>query len=87
MCWFAAVRRLVRDPRAEVRRIAESRARSRLLHPFGGGDVDREFFALSDVTIAALDDASSPRTASFLMVARGHVRLVALAGEEAFAPH
>ena len=46
---------------------------------------DREFFALSKVTIAALDDASTPRTAEFMMVARTHVRIVALAGEEAFA--
>jgi hypothetical protein len=46
---------------------------------------DREFFALSEVTMAALDDASTARTISFLMVARQHVRIVALAGEEAFA--
>lgn len=41
--WFMGLRRMVRDPRAELRRYAEVRARSRLLHPFGGGDVEREF--------------------------------------------
>jgi hypothetical protein len=46
---------------------------------------DREFFALSQVTMSALDDASATRTVAFLMVARSHVRIVALAGEEAFA--
>ena len=45
---------------------------------------DREFFAVSDATISALDDAESHRTASFIMVARRHVTLVALAGEESF---
>jgi hypothetical protein len=34
---------MVRDQRGEIRRIAEMRARSRRLHPFGGGDVEREF--------------------------------------------
>jgi hypothetical protein len=46
---------------------------------------DREFFAVSDVTITSLDDAESTRQASFLMVARRHVTLVALAGEELFS--
>jgi hypothetical protein len=46
---------------------------------------DREFFAVSDVTITALDDAESTRQASFLMVARRHVTLVALANEERFS--
>jgi hypothetical protein len=46
---------------------------------------DREFFAVSDVTITSLDDAESTRQASFLMVARRHVTLVALAGEEQFS--
>jgi hypothetical protein len=45
---------------------------------------DREFFALSDVTVAALDDPSSQRKASFLMVARQHVRVVTLADETGF---
>lgn len=42
-CWFAGFRRLLRDPRTGIREIAEARARSRLLHPFGGGDVEMEF--------------------------------------------
>ncbi|MEA2481026.1 MAG: hypothetical protein QOJ07_2948 [Thermoleophilaceae bacterium] len=46
---------------------------------------DREFFALSDVTIASLDDPSQTRTATFLMVARSHVTLVALASETDFS--
>jgi hypothetical protein len=45
---------------------------------------DREFFAVSDATISALDGAESIRSASFLMVARRHITLVALAGEETF---
>jgi hypothetical protein len=43
LCWFAGVRRLVQDPQGEIRRNAEMRGRSRLLHPFGGGDVERAF--------------------------------------------
>jgi hypothetical protein len=46
---------------------------------------DREFFAVSDATISALDDTESARTAGFIMVARRHVTLVALASEEQFA--
>jgi hypothetical protein len=46
---------------------------------------DREFFAVSDVTITALDDTESMRRAGFIMVARRHVTLVALASEEQFA--
>jgi hypothetical protein len=46
---------------------------------------DREFFAVSDVTITALDDTESTRRATFIMVARRHVTLVALASEEQFA--
>jgi hypothetical protein len=46
---------------------------------------DREFFADSDATITALDDTESTRRASFIMVARRHVTLVALAAEEQFA--
>jgi hypothetical protein len=46
---------------------------------------DREFFAVSDATISALDDTESSRTAGFIMVARRHVTLVTLASEEQFA--
>src|SRR5437588_11033668 len=46
---------------------------------------DREFFALSDSTVTALDAPEVTRHASFLMVARAHVRLVALASEESFS--
>lgn len=46
---------------------------------------DREFFAVSDATITALDDTESSRTAEFIMVARAHVTLVALASDEQFA--
>ena len=46
---------------------------------------DREFFAVSDVTITALDDTESTRRAAFIMVARRHITLVALASEEQFA--
>jgi hypothetical protein len=46
---------------------------------------DREFFAVSDVTITSLDDTESTRKAAFIMVARRHVTLVALASEEQFA--
>jgi hypothetical protein len=45
---------------------------------------DREFFALNDATVTALDAPEQTRTASFLMVARTHVRIVALAAEESF---
>lgn len=46
---------------------------------------DREFFAISDATITALDETESTRTAAFIMVSRRHVTLVALASEEQFA--
>ena len=46
---------------------------------------DREFFAVSDAVITALDDTESTRRAGFIMVARRHVTLVALASEEQFA--
>lgn len=46
---------------------------------------DREFFAVSDARISALDDTDSTRTVAFIMVARRHVTLVALASEEQFA--
>ena len=45
---------------------------------------DREFFALNDATVTALDAPEQTRQASFLMVARSHVRIVALAAEESF---
>ncbi len=45
---------------------------------------DREFFALSDTTVTALDAPEVTRHASFVMVSRAHVRLVALASEESF---
>jgi hypothetical protein len=45
---------------------------------------DREFFAVSDATISSLDAAESQRKASFIMVARRHITLVALASEESF---
>ena len=43
VCWFAGFRKYVHDPRAAIQEIAEARAKSRLLHPFGGGDVEAEF--------------------------------------------
>ena len=43
---------------------------------------DREFFSVSDATITALDGTGSPRQTGFIMVARRHVTLVALASEE-----
>jgi hypothetical protein len=45
---------------------------------------DREFFALNDAVVTALDAPEQIRTASVLMVARSHVRIVALAAEESF---
>jgi hypothetical protein len=41
--FFGKGRDVWRDPDAYDRRVAEARARSRVLHPFGGGDVEREF--------------------------------------------
>jgi hypothetical protein len=46
---------------------------------------DREFFAVSDATLTALDAPDHVRHAKFLMVARRHVRMVTLAAEESFA--
>jgi hypothetical protein len=43
---------------------------------------DREFFALADARITNLDSPDQARDTSFLMVARGHVRLIVLAAEE-----
>jgi hypothetical protein len=45
---------------------------------------DREFFAINDAVVTALDAPEVTRNASFLMVARAHVRIVALAAEESF---
>ena len=45
---------------------------------------DREFFAINDATVTALDAPEVTRHASFLMVSRAHVRLVALVAEESF---
>jgi hypothetical protein len=45
---------------------------------------DREFFALNDARVTTLDAPEQQRSASFLMVARAHVRIVALAAEESF---
>ena len=47
---------------------------------------DLEFFALNDAVVTALDAPEQTRQASFLMVARSHVRIVALAAEESFGP-
>jgi hypothetical protein len=41
---------------------------------------DREFITLSDATIEPLDGSSQARTEPFLMIGRGHVRLIAPAG-------
>ena len=45
---------------------------------------DREFFAINDANVTALDAPEQTRHASFVMVSRAHVRLVALAAEESF---
>ncbi len=45
---------------------------------------DREFFAINNATVTALDAPEQTRHASFVMVSRAHVRLVALAAEESF---
>ena len=44
---------------------------------------DREFFAVSDATVTSLDTPGDTREASFLMVARSHVRLVVPADQSA----
>jgi hypothetical protein len=43
---------------------------------------DREFFALNEAVVTPLDAPEETRRASFLMVGRAHVRLIALAAEE-----
>jgi hypothetical protein len=47
---------------------------------------DREFFAVSEATLTALDSPDQVRHAEFLMVARRHVRMVTLASEESLGP-
>jgi hypothetical protein len=44
---------------------------------------DREFFTLSEATVEALDTPGESRTASFLMVGRNHIRLIASASDTA----
>jgi hypothetical protein len=48
---------------------------------------DREFFAINEATLTALDAPDQVRHTSFLMVARRHVRMVTLAAEESFPDH
>jgi len=43
---------------------------------------DREFFTVSDATVTELDRPEESRHASFLMVGRSHVRLIATASED-----
>src|SRR3954463_3395547 len=38
---------------------------------------DREFLTISDAKIEPLDGSGQPRTEQFLMIGRGHVRLIA----------
>jgi hypothetical protein len=45
---------------------------------------DREFFAINEATLTALDAPDLVRRVEFLMVARRHVRMVTLAAEESF---
>jgi hypothetical protein len=45
---------------------------------------DREFFAVSDATLTALDRPEDVEHVPFLMVARRHIRLVTLAEEQAY---
>jgi hypothetical protein len=42
---------------------------------------DREFFTVSDATVVALDQPDDTRKASFLMVGRNHIRLIASASD------
>jgi hypothetical protein len=42
---------------------------------------DREFFTVSDATVVALDAPGDARKASFLMVGRNHIRLIASASD------
>ncbi len=45
---------------------------------------DREFFAVNDATLTALDAPDHVEQVPFIMVARRHIRLVTLAQEQAF---
>jgi hypothetical protein len=38
---------------------------------------DREFITVSDATIELLDGSGQPRSEPFLMIGRGHVRMIA----------
>ena len=38
---------------------------------------DRDFLTLSDATVEPLDGSAQARTEPFLMIGRGHVRLIA----------
>ena len=42
---------------------------------------DREFFTVSDATVESLDSPGQTRKASFLMVGRSHIRLIASAAD------
>jgi hypothetical protein len=45
--WFVAGRKMVRDPHGEFRKMAQKRARSRIVRTLGGsGNVDTEFESL-----------------------------------------
>ncbi len=43
---------------------------------------DREFFTVSNATVTDLDSPDQTREASFLMVGRSHVRLIAGSSED-----
>ena len=45
---------------------------------------DREFFAVNDATLTALDSPDQVEQVPFIMVARRHIRLVTLAQEQAY---
>jgi hypothetical protein len=45
---------------------------------------DREFFAVNDATLTALDKPEDVQEVPFLMVARRHVRLITIAEERAY---
>jgi hypothetical protein len=42
---------------------------------------DREFFTVSEATVTELDNPERSRRASFVMVGRSHVRLIATAAD------
>jgi hypothetical protein len=45
---------------------------------------DREFFAVNDATLTALDAPDQVHQVPFIMVARRHIRLVTLTQEQAY---